>query len=60
MDLQNLLSLTKGLPPTGSLELYQLLNEKECADERRRWDQTFADTIYKSTHHRGRRATRDE
>jgi hypothetical protein len=52
MDLQSLLSLTKDLPPPGSLELYQLLNEKECADERRRWDQTLADTIYKSTHRR--------
>ena len=42
--------LEKDLPPAGSLELYQLLNEKECADERRRWDQVFADTIYRSTH----------
>ena len=52
MDLQDLLDLTKDLPPAGSLELYQLLNEKECANERRRWNQAFADTIYKSTHHR--------
>jgi len=52
MDLQDLLNLTKDLPPAGSLELYRLLNEKECADERRRWDQAFADTIYKSTYRR--------
>jgi hypothetical protein len=52
MDLQDLLNLTKDLPPAGSLELYQLLNEKECADERRRWDQAFADAIYKTTHRR--------
>jgi len=50
MDLQDLLNLAKDLPPAGSLELYQLLNEKECTDERRRWDQAFADTIYRSTH----------
>jgi len=52
MDLQDFLDLTKDLPPAGSLELYKLLNENECADERRRWDQAFADTIYKTTHRR--------
>jgi hypothetical protein len=52
MGLQDLLDLFKELPPAGSLELYQLLNQRECADERRRWDQTFADAIYKSTHTR--------
>jgi hypothetical protein len=53
MDLQDLLDLTKDLPPAGSLELYQLLNEKECDDEKRRWNQVFTDAIYKSTHRRG-------
>lgn len=52
MDLQDLLDLAKDLPPAGSLELYWLTNEKECADEKRRWDQEFTDAIYKASRRR--------
>ena len=48
MGLQDLLDLAKDLPPAGSLEMYRLLSGKECADEKRRWDQALADTVCKT------------